>query len=568
MLEKLPGKTHSFKAIIKDEFPELSYPNDNELILKKGAQVMFVKNDLSGDKLFFNGKIGKVESFEDDNIVVKCPDDDFPISVEKAEWQNVRYTLDEDTKEIGETVIGTFTQYPLKLAWAITIHKSQGLTFDRAVIDASAAFAHGQVYVALSRCRTLEGLVLSTRIYPRSIIDNPVISEFINDSVQNQPGPGQLAGTKKAYQQLLLSELFDFTTIAHKLNYCIKVVNEHSDAILGNPLEMLEKTNGALKADIVDVSGKFQLQMKEILNSESDPELNVPLQERVKKAAVFFSDKLKSLMDEILAGYRVETDNKTIRKSVNEAFERARKDVVIKLECLNVARSGFQISKYLNARAKSVVDIPAPGTKPAKFSDVVSGTSHHPDLFQALKDWRNNKARELGVPHFQILHQKTLLDLSNKLPQSAAALKRVKGIGKKKAQIYGGELRELITSYCKMENIAIVEAEFSEEEPPKKKKVDSKKISLDLFKLGKTVSEIAEERELSTTTIESHLAYYVGAGEIPVTQFVSQETVDLIVSHLEGSDDLKMGPVKETLGEKVSWSEIRFVVSHLKYLRT
>ena len=568
MLAKLPGKTHSFKAIIKDEFPELSYPNDNELILKKGAQVMFVKNDLSGDKLFFNGKIGKVESFEDDYIVVKCPDDDFPISVEKAEWQNVRYTLDEDTKEIGETVIGTFTQYPLKLAWAITIHKSQGLTFDRAVIDASAAFAHGQVYVALSRCRTLEGLVLSTRIYPRSIIDNPVISGFINDSVQNQPGPAQLAESKKAYQQLLLSELFDFTPIAHKLNYCIKVVNEHSDAILGNPLEMLEKAYGTLKADIEEVSGKFQLQIKELMNSESDPELNVPLQERVKKAAVFFSDKLKAIMEDILSGYRVETDNKTIRKSVNEAFERARKDVVIKLECLNVARTGFQISKYLNARAKAVVDIPSPGTKRENFSDVISATSNHPNLFQALKEWRYNKARELEVLHFQILHQKTLLDISNNLPQSILALKRVKGIGKKKAQIYGGELLELITSYCKMENIAIAEAEFSEEETSKKKKVDSKKISLDLFISGKTVSEIAEERKLSTTTIESHLAYYVGAGEIQVTQFVSQETADLIASHFEGIDDLKMGPVKESLGDKVSWSEVRFVVNHLKYLRT
>ena len=157
-LEKLPGRPHSFKATIKDEFPEFSYPTASELILKEGAQVMFVKNDISRDKLFFNGKIGKVETFEDDIIVVKCPDDDFPIRVEMAEWQNMKYTLDEETKEIQETVIGTFTQYPLKLAWAITIHKSQGLTFDRAVIDACAAFAHGQVYVALSRCRTLNGL--------------------------------------------------------------------------------------------------------------------------------------------------------------------------------------------------------------------------------------------------------------------------------------------------------------------------------------------------------------------------------------------------------------------------
>jgi len=453
-LKKLPCPAHSFKAIIKDEFPELSYPNDSELILKEGAQVMFVKNDLSGERLFFNGKIGKVESFEDDSIMVKCPGDDLPISVEKTEWQNMKYTLDEDTKEIEEKVIGTFTQYPLKLAWAITIHKSQGLTFDRAVIDASAAFAHGQVYVALSRCRTLNGLVLSSRINHRSIIDNPVISGFIKDSVQHQPGPCQLAESKKAYQQQLLAELFDFTALIHRLNYCINVVNEHSDNILGNPREMLEKIIAGLKSDIVEVSGKFQLQMKELLNGEAVPELNFPLQERIKKAAVFFSERLESLLREILAGYTVETDNKTIRKSVNEAFQRVRKDSVMKLECLNSVRSGFQISKYLNARAKSVVDLPVAKSKSTKLAEDSTAVILHPHLFQALKDWRYNKAQELKVAHFQILHQKTLLDLSNYLPQSLAALKGVKGMGKRKIHDFGDELLEIITSYCEMENIA------------------------------------------------------------------------------------------------------------------
>jgi len=566
-LQKLSGPAHSFKAIVKDEFPELSYPNDSELILKKGAQVMFVKNDLSGERLFFNGKIGKVESFEDDAIIVRCPGDDLPISVEKAEWQNMKYTLDEDTKEIEEKVIGTFTQYPLKLAWAITIHKSQGLTFDRAVIDASAAFAHGQVYVALSRCRTLNGLVLSSRINHRSIIDNPVISGFIKDSVQHQPGPGQLAEAKKDYQQQLLAELFDFTALIHRLNYCINVVNEHSGNILGNPREMLEKIIAGLKSDIVEVSGKFQLQMKELLNGEAVPELNFPLQERIKKAAIFFSERLENLLREILAGYTVETDNKTIRKSVNEAFQRVRKDSVMKLECLNSVRSGFQISKYLNARAKSVVDLPVAKSKSTRLAEDSTAVILHPHLFQALKDWRYHKAQELKVDHFRILHQKTLLDLSNYLPRSSAALKSVKGMGKKKIQDFGNELLEIITSYCEMENIALPSSQPEHQERPNKKKADTKKISLDLFKEGRSVSQIAEERKLGVTTIEGHLAHYVGTGEIRVTEFVSQAKVDLIASYFEGADDLKMGPVKEALGDKVSWSEIRFVVSHLKYTR-
>ena len=276
-LEKLPGSPHSFKATIKDEFPEFSYPTASELILKEGAQVMFVKNDLSRDKLFFNGKIGKVETFEDDIVVVKCPDDDFPIRVEMAEWQNMKYTLDEETKEIQETVIGTFTQYPLKLAWAITIHKSQGLTFDRAVIDARIAFAHGQVYVALSRCRTLDGLVLSTRINQRSIIDDRAISDFVHDAIQKQPDQKQLAESKKAYQQMLLTELFDFTSLSRNLNYGLKIINEHHDTILGDPQEMLENALTGIRTDLIEVSEKFRPQLNGLLNGEIDAESNILL---------------------------------------------------------------------------------------------------------------------------------------------------------------------------------------------------------------------------------------------------------------------------------------------------
>jgi len=566
-LEKLPGRTHSFNAVIEDEFPEFSYPAASELILKEGAQVMFVKNDLSRDKLFFNGKIGKVISFEDNVIVVKCPDDDYPIRVETSEWQNMKYSLDEETREIQETVIGTFTQYPLRLAWAITIHKSQGLTFDRAIIDASAAFAHGQVYVALSRCRTLNGLVLSTRITQKSIIDDNNISDFVKGSEQNQPDQEQLAESKKAYQKMLLTELFDFTSLMYNLNYCLKLVSEHHDSILGNPREIIENALSIIKSDLIEVSEKFRPQLNGLLNREPDAESNILLQERLMKAAAYFSEKLDAALGEIRGGYTVETDNRTVRKSVSEAFGRIAKEGATKSASLNAVLSGFTISKYLDARAKASIDIPEVKSQASRSVNDTSGIINNPVLFRQLKEWRNSRAGEKQLPHYMILPQKTMLTLANFMPRSMSQLKLIRGMGKKKSVEFGEELLDIINSYCEKEKIEAPSEPLSEKKLPKKRKEETKKISFDLFKEGKSVSQIAEERTLSITTIEGHLAYYVGTGDIPVGKFVSQEAIDLIAGYFEGIEDLRAGPAKESLGEKVSWGDIRFVISHLRFLR-
>jgi hypothetical protein len=442
------------------------------------------------------------------------------------------------------------------------------LTFDRAIIDARAAFAHGQVYVALSRCRTLNGIVLSSRIDRRCIIDSPAISDFVRGSVKNQPGPDQLAQSRKAYMQHLLTELFDFSSLAGRVNYCIKILHENSGALPGNQHERLEKSVSCIKTEITEVSKRFLVQLKEISEGAGDPEANTLLKERVIKGAVYFSEKLENNLQDILNGYPVETDNKTVRKSIEDAFERTRKDAVIKLACLNSAKSGFQVSKYLDARAKAAIDIPPVRKKPGKQADDLTGVIRHPVLFRHLKEWRNKKAGETGLPHYRILRQKALTALCNDLPQTLASFKHIKGIGKKFRDEFRMELLEIITEYCQTEKIYPPAGHPADEGNQKMKKVDSKRITYELLQDGNSISQIAEKRNLSIATIENHLSYFVGTGEILVSKLVSQELIDLISGHLLADDDLRMGPVKELLGEKVSWSDIRFVKSHLIYLKS
>jgi hypothetical protein len=309
-LEKLPAKVRRFTARVEGDFPEFSYPNDFELSLKQGAQVMFVKNDISREKLFYNGKIGVIVKIEDDVIWVKCQGDEEDIAVGQAEWHNTKYTIDEETKEIKESVLGTFSQIPLKLAWAITIHKSQGLTFEKAIIDAKAAFAHGQVYVALSRCKTMEGMVLSTPISNQCIKSDAKVSVFNHEIELNPPGQELLAQSKLAFQHSLLFELIDFQPALRRLNYCVKLMYEHQESILPALKDLFVQMSTEVKRDLCDVSEKFKGQLQQLLAENNNAELNIHLQERIQKACHYFSEKLEPIVLDKLKDIDIEIDNK------------------------------------------------------------------------------------------------------------------------------------------------------------------------------------------------------------------------------------------------------------------
>ena len=566
-LEKLQGKIRKFTASVEGDFPEYSYPTDFELSLKNGAQVMFVKNDISRDKLFYNGKIGKIMSIEEDTIIVRCSCDQEDISVGSVEWQNTKYTLDEESKEIRETVIGTFTQIPLKLAWSITIHKSQGLTFEKVIIDAKDAFAHGQVYVALSRCKTLEGLILSTPISNQSIKSDAKVSIFNREIEQHPPGKALLEESKLAFQQNLLFELFDFQPILRRLNYSVKLMIEHQQSIHSSLKELIEQINNDVKRELFDVSEKFKGQLHQLISGNRNIEANIELQDRIRKACHYFSEKLEPIVIERLKKIDIEIDNKIVRKSVNDAVTRLSDDVTLKQACLVGCRDGFNVKNFMTIRAKAAIE---PSEKKLK-SQTTSYSSEslvaHPLLYKNLKVWRNQKADDLNVESFMVLPQKVLMELMSQLPVTIQGLKKVKGFGPKKVSQFGKEILNIIIEYrirMKMEPPERQEI-VDHEEDVKIPKTDSKIISLELFRSGKSIEEVAKIRGMAPSTIEAHLVHFVETGEIGIERMVNAVKTAVISHWFLRNSTLGLASAKAELGDDVSYSELRFVRKYLEF---
>ena len=561
-LEKLKGKSKTYVAEVKGKFPEHSYPNNEELTLKVGAQVMFVKNDSSADKRYFNGKIGKVILLEEDEVVVNCPDDDFNIITKPELWENIKYTVDTVTKAISEDNIGSYTQMPLRLAWSITIHKSQGLTFEKAIIDAEGAFAHGQTYVALSRCKSLEGLVLKSKITPDQIISDSNVISFNENAEANQPNDEILQESKRTFQLDLISEIFNFYKFLYPVNRILDIYYKNRGSIEGSietPLTNIKDNVTAL----LKVSTSFITQLKSIVNSLEIPESNTSIQDRFTKAIIYFNDKTKLTIETSLKNFGFTTDNKAIEKDINKQYDTLEELLATKLTYFEGLKNGFKVEKFLDLRAKSVF---LAKEKPKKQRKTVIEGTTNVELFELLRELRNQIAKREDLVHFQIFTQKSLYAMCEILPNTKQELKAVHGMGKTRIEKYGAEILTVIKSYCEENDIETSNevSVFEELKPKTTEKGNTKKISLELFKAGKSLDQIALERDLNTNTIFGHLAEFISSGEVKITDLMSKLHYTELKKVIPTKTFENLSDLKHQLDDKFSYGELRLVLISLK----
>ena len=505
-LQELKGKSYFFSATIDGEFNEYAYPVDAYLELKLGTQIMFIKNDVSGKQQYFNGKIGVVSSLTDKEIEIDFKDGTKPFALENYQWKNIKYELNPVTNEIDETEIGTFIQYPIKLAWAITVHKSQGLTFEKAILDINRAFAPGQVYVALSRLKSLDGLVLTAPIQFNAISQDKTLVDYADNKPKNEEVKQLIDQETILFLKGYTLKAYDFVWLYtclrnHEASYNMAENKSNKQKHQVWAKELIEKFE-PLKVN----ADKFSNQLMQIFESRAEDYLQT-VSTRHVAAKNYFYPVLKELSKSILVHIELLKEEKQIKSYLEELLE---------LEGL--------LYKHL-----LLLD---------KVSTVIDNVLNNVEFNKQQLKFNANQNERLELVRQTIA-----------ITEKAAFEERKE---KKSA-----------TKKVKKESSA-----SSDTKKIKPAKPDTKDLSFTLYKEGKTIFEIAEARGFAITTIEGHLAHYVSLGMIPVSQFVDKEKFDVIIEaskKIEGEN--KLTPLKLELGDGYSYSEIRFTLATQKHLK-
>ncbi len=561
-LAAIKEKPLIFKAEVRGTFPENTYPTKEELELKIGAQVMFVKNDPTPEKAFFNGKIGRLVGYDEKEGTVTVLSEGEHITVPKLTWQNMEYTINAENQDIEEKEIGSFTQIPLRLAWAVTIHKSQGLTFDKVIVDAGQAFAHGQVYVALSRCTSLKGLVLKTRISSNALVNDFSVNQFVEMLPEKEPTQEKVDQLRHEYELETMLELIEFDGIYKNFGRLMKVIYDNDTLFESTLIQDLSQRRNKIHEELCSVGIKFEGQIRKLHEQAPSCEQNPVLQERLIKGVAYFDEHLKAIAKGLF-DLPFKTDNQTVNEQLTEALKLLKEDIYLKGCCLEACKTGFTIKEYQKTKSVKAIEAEKSGKKKVEIKDDVMGKS---PLYAQLRAWRFRKAEELETELYTIIPNKPLKLIAQEKPVTLQALKGIEGMGPKRVKVYGAEILDIVLRFIG-ENPETANLGEMPEEPAKKEKKQKGEtylITKSMFDNGMSIEVIAKERGLAVSTIYGHFAHLVEQGLLEASQFVGEEKYNEILEYFESTFDPNLGAAKDVLGEEYQYGEIRAVLAELQ----
>lgn len=569
LLKELSDKAYVFKSKTDGIFGEKNYPADEQLTLKKGTRVMFLKNN--AEKNYYNGKIGIVTFVSDSTIKVKCEEDSNEIEVGKETWTNVSYKLNKETKVIEEEILGTFSQYPLRLAWAITIHKSQGLTFEKVIIDAAHSFSAGQVYVALSRCRSLGGLTLSSKINAETLYNDKKILQFSSSNKQDQSAIDSIfTSSKNEYIKTILVSLFDLTDIVYSRKDLAGIFQLYKTRINASASEWTEKLFSKLDT-LNEVSIKFKNQLSNLIAASTNVEYDENITKRLGQASVYFQTELEQI-NNLLKNIPFTTESKEAAEELNAELQSLFEQTFSKIALFKASAYGFNLHEFLKAKLKIIYPSIRINVYENAKNAKISGDINHPALYKKLLLLRDDICNEEQKPIYMVANNKALKELTEFLPTTKNELMQISGFGDARVEAFGEQFLSIIKDYMFEHDI---ESNMTAKSPKKekktkkekedgveKKKVSSKEQTFALFKQGLSIDEISIMRGFAKTTLEGHLAPYISSGEINIDLLVSREKQKTIMQALEKFDKATgLNPIKSSLPDNISFSEIRYVLA-------
>ncbi len=562
-LNRLNTAPFTYNAIVENDFPKNMYPAEASLVLREGAQVMFLKNDAIARR-YFNGKIGVVKSLSKEKIVVDCDGEEIYVAMET--WENSRYNLNRTDGKLEQETLGTFTQYPLRLAWAITIHKSQGLTFEKVMIDAASAFSSGQVYVALSRCTSLEGIVLLSKIPQSAITSNDNVVKG-QQSLQHKGSlADRFAGARQLFTLQILEELFSFTEIETATGQLLFQIKQHAEKLNDGSIGWIENLQQHFSAN-KNVGLKFIGQIALLMKNEGVIENNAALQKRITDAANHFVPRLEAYLKEI-QNHPLVTEHKETAAAINEQLVETAMALYNSCYYLQYCKQAFSVTGFLQHKLKYALpkfNITCYAAN--KTQTVISGSVANVELYNTLKRWRDMVCKDEGLAVYMVANAASLTELSTYLPLTKKDLLQISGFGKAKVDKYGDDILAAIESYCQQYEIETnMAAKLSNPKRERKEKsatpkVDTKLVSFELFKSGKTIQEICTERNLVKSTIEAHLSHYIAEGEINIDELVTKQKQQLIKNAVAMHGSLSHKTLIDHLPNDIGYGEIKMVLA-------